>query len=95
MEINDAMVSYVAQLAYLKLDEDQRAQAAKDLTRMIEYVGQLGELDTQGVEPMSHALPVVNVMREDEVRESMDREWILRNAPASKDGCFLVPKTVE
>lgn len=95
MEINDAMVSYVAQLAYLKLDEDQRAQAAKDLTRMIEYVGQLGELDTQGVEPMSHALPVVNVMREDEVRESMDREWILRNAPASKDGCFLVPKTIE
>ena len=95
MEINDAMVSYVAQLAYLKLDEDQRAQAAKDLTRMIEYVGQLGELDTQGVEPMSHALPVVNVMREDEVRESMDRGWILRNAPASKDGCFLVPKTVE
>ena len=95
MEINDAMVSYVAQLAYLKLDEDQRAQAAKDLTRMIEYVGQLGELDTQGVEPMSHALPVVNVMREDEVRERMDREWILRNAPASKDGCFLVPKTVE
>ena len=95
MEINDAMVSYVAQLAYLKLDEDQRAQAAKDLTRMIEYVGQLGELDTLGVEPMSHALPVVNVMREDEVRESMDREWILRNAPASKDGCFLVPKTVE
>ncbi len=95
MEINDAMVSYVAQLAYLKLDEDQRAQAAKDLARMIEYVGQLGELDTQGVEPMSHALPVVNVMREDEVRESMDREWILRNAPASKDGCFLVPKTVE
>lgn len=95
MEINDAMVSYVAQLAYLKLDENQRAQAAKDLARMIEYVGQLGELDTQGVEPMSHALPVVNVMREDEVRESMDREWILRNAPASKDGCFLVPKTVE
>ena len=43
----------------------------------------------------SHAFPVVNVFREDEVRESMDRELILQNAPAKKDGCFLVPKTVE
>lgn len=95
MEINDEMVRYVAQLAYLKLDEDQRAQAAKDLARMVEYVGQLAQVDTRGVEPVSHVLPVVNVLREDEVRESMDREEILRNAPASKDGCFLVPRTVE
>ena len=67
MEINDKLVSYVAELAHLKLDDDQRAQAAADLARMIGYVDQLSELDNDGVEPMSHAFPVVNVFREDEV----------------------------
>lgn len=95
MEINDKLVSYVAELAHLKLDDDQRAQAAADLARMIGYVDQLSELDTDGVEPMSHAFPVVNVFREDEVRPSMERELILKNAPKQKEGCFLVPKTVE
>ena len=66
MEINDKLVSYVAELAHLKLDDDQRAQAAADLARMIGYVDQLSELDTDGVEPMSHAFPVVNVFREED-----------------------------
>ena len=95
MEITDKLVSYVAELAHLKLDDAQRAQAAQDLARMIGYVDQLRELDTEGVKPMSHAFPVVNVFREDEVKEIMDRELILQNAPAKKDGCFLVPRTVE
>ena len=95
MEINDKLVSYVAELAHLKIDEAQREQAAADLARMIGYVDQLSELDTTGVEPMSHAFPVVNVFREDEVKPSMERELILKNAPDVKDGCFLVPKTVE
>ena len=95
MEITDKLVSYVAELAHLKLDDAQRAQAAQDLARMIGYVDQLRALDTEGVGPMSHAFPVVNVFREDEVRESMERELILQNAPAKKDGCFLVPRTVE
>ena len=95
MEITDKLVAYVAELAHLKLDDAQRQQAADDLARMIGYVDKLGELDTDGVEPMSHAFPVTNVFREDEVRESMAREQVLANAPAVKDGCFLVPKTVE
>lgn len=95
MEITDKLVAYVAELAHLKLDDAQRQQAADDLARMIGYVDKLGELDTDGVEPMSHAFPVTNVFREDEVRESMEREQVLANAPATKDGCFLVPKTVE
>lgn len=95
MEINDKLVSYVAELAHLKIDEAQREQAAADLARMIGYVDQLSELDTTGVEPMSHAFPIVNVFRGDEVKPSMERELILKNAPDVKDGCFLVPKTVE
>ena len=73
MEINDKLVSYVAELAHLKIDEAQREQAAADLARMIGYVDQLSELDTTGVEPMSHAFPVVNVFREDEVKPSMSK----------------------
>ena len=95
MEITDKLVAYVAELAHLKLDDAQKRQAADDLARMIGYVDKLSELDTEGVEPMSHAFPVTNVFREDEVRESMAREQVLANAPAVKDGCFLVPKTVE
>ena len=95
MEITDKLVAYVAELAHLKLDDAQKQQAADDLARMIGYVDKLSELDTDGVEPMSHAFPVTNVFREDEVRESMARELVLANAPAVKDGCFLVPKTVE
>ena len=95
MEITDKLVAYVAELAHLKLDDAQKRQAADDLARMIGYVDKLSELDTDGVEPMSHAVPVTNVFREDEVRESMAREQVLANAPAVKDGCFLVPKTVE
>ena len=95
MEITDKLVAYVAELAHLKLDDAQKRQAADDLARMIGYVDKLSELDTDGVEPMSHAFPVTNIFREDEVRESMEREQVLANAPAVKDGCFLVPKTVE
>ena len=95
MEITDKLVAYVAELAHLKLDDAQKRQAADDLARMIGYVDKLSELDTDGVELMSHAFPVTNVFREDEVRESMAREQVLANAPAVKDGCFLVPKTVE
>ena len=95
MEITDKLVAYVAELAHLKLDDAQKRQAADDLARMIGYVDKLSELDTDGVEPLSHAFPVPTVFREDEVRESMAREQVLANAPAVKDGCFLVPKTVE
>ena len=95
MEINDKLVSYVAELAHLKLDDDQRAQAAADLARMIGYVDQLSELDTDGVEPMSHVFPVKNVVREDEVAPSFDRAELLRNAPATDGEAFLVPRAVE
>ena len=95
MEINDKLVSYVAELAHLKLDDDQRAQAAADLARMIGYVDQLSELDTDGVEPMSHVFPVKNVLREDVVEPSYDRAALLKNAPVPDEEAFLVPKAVE
>ena len=95
MEINDKLVSYVAELAHLKLDDDQRAQAAADLARMIGYVDQLSELDTDGVEPMSHIFPLKNVLRADVVVPSADREVLLSGAPARDEETFRVPKAVE
>ena len=60
-----------------------------------DYIDKLNELDTTGVEPMSHVFPVNNVFREDVVTNGDDRDEILANAPAKKDGAFMVPKTVE
>lgn len=95
MQIDANLVDYVAQLAMLKLSDDEKTQAADDLSRILAYVDTLSSLDTSGVEPMSHAFPVTNVFRKDDITASMAREDILRNAPAQKEGCFLVPRTVE
>lgn len=62
---------------------------------MLDYIDKLNELDTTGVEPMSHVFPVQNVFREDVVVNGDDRENILKNAPEEKDGSFVVPKTVD
>ena len=62
---------------------------------MLDYIDKLGELDTQGVEPMSHVFPVKNVFREDIVTNGDIREEILKNAPGEKDGMFVVPRTFE
>ena len=72
-----------------------KEEAKKDMGRMLDYIDKLNELDTTGVEPMSHVFPVNNVFRKDVVTNGDDRDEILANAPAKKDGAFMVPKTVE
>ena len=93
--ISDETMEYVGILAKLELSEEQKEQAKKDMARMLDYIDMLNELDTSGVEPMSHVFPVNNVFREDEVANGDEREKILKNAPAKKEGSFMVPKTVE
>lgn len=95
MQITPELVDYVAALARIRLSEQERLGAQRDLGRILDYVGTLEALDTDGVTPMSHAFPVRNVFREDIVTPSTPRADILKNAPQQKDGCFLVPKTVE
>ncbi len=63
--------------------------------RMLDYIDKLNELDTTGVEPMSHVFQVQNVFREDVVTNGDDSENIVKNAPEEKDGMFVVPRTVE
>lgn len=93
--ISDETIEYVGILAKLELNEEEKEAAKKDMGSMLDYIDQLSELDTDGIEPMSHVFPVRNVWREDVVTNGDDREAILSNAPGSKDDMFEVPKTFD
>lgn len=93
--ISDKTIEYVGILAKLELSGAEREAAKKDMGSMLDYIDKMNELDTTGVEPMSHVFPVDNVFREDIVINGDERDKILQNAPAQKNGSFKVPKTVE
>lgn len=93
--ISDETIDYVGILAKLELSPEEKEEAKKDMGRMLDYVDMLNELDTSGVEPMSHVFPVNNVMREDVVTNGDGSEATLANAPECNESGFIVPKTVE
>ena len=93
--ISDETIEYVGILAKLELTDAEKEEAKKDMGRMLDYIDMLNELDTSGVEPMSHVFAMNNVFREDVVTNGDEREKILKNAPEQKAGSFKVPKTVE
>lgn len=93
--ITDETMEYVGILAKLELSPKEKEEARKDMDSMLQYIDKLNELDTTGVEPMSHVFPVKNVFREDVVTNGDDRENILKNAPGEKDGMFVVPRTFD
>jgi aspartyl-tRNA(Asn)/glutamyl-tRNA(Gln) amidotransferase subunit C len=95
MKITEDTVKYVAALAKLTVSEEEQQKVAADLRSILDYIETMNGLDTEGIEPMSHVLPVKNVFREDIVTNQDNREQLLKNAPKQKDGCFAVPKTVE
>ena len=95
MKITEETVRYVAALAKLTISEEEKEKAAQDLDHILEYIETMNGLDTEGVEPMSHVLPVKNVFREDEVTNHDNREELLKNSPKRIEGSFAVPKTVE
>lgn len=93
--ISDETIEYVGILAKLELSDEEKEQAKSDMGRMLDYIDKLGELDTTGVEPMSHVFSVENVFREDVVTNGDERERLLSNAPQEKGGMFVVPRTFE
>lgn len=95
MEITKEMVEYVSVLSRLRLDDQAKEQMQGELQQIIGYMDVLNTLDTTGVEPMSHVFPVKNVLREDEVKPSIPRAELLKNAPVPDEEAFLVPKAVE
>lgn len=88
-------VSYIAHLARMDLTEGERGVFQGQLDQVLAYVEQLGELDVSTVEPTSHAMSLVNVLRDDIPRSSLNHDTVLANAPALRDGQILVPKILE
>ena len=88
-------VRKVAQLARLRFDRDEEERLVVDLNQMLEYAAALEKLNTTGVAPTSHVLPVYNVFREDTPVSSLSQTEALSNAPSSGYGHFRVPKVIE
>ncbi|MFB0844443.1 Asp-tRNA(Asn)/Glu-tRNA(Gln) amidotransferase subunit GatC [Paenibacillus oleatilyticus] len=95
MSITVKDVEHVAALARLELSDREKEQFTEQLNAILKYAGQLEQLNTDDVEPTSHAMPLVNVMREDEVRSSLPIEKVLLNAPDEEDGQIKVPAVLE
>lgn len=94
MEVNDALIENLSNLARLEFNAREKEEIKKDLQRMIHFVEKLGELDTTGVEPLLHMSPEINVLREDVVQGSVTREEALSAAPATDGVYFKVPKVI-
>ena len=92
--ISDETIEYVGILAKLELSPEEAEAAKKDMEDMLDYIDLLNELDTTGIEPMSHVFPIENVFREDVVTNKDGSADTLKNAPEQKDGGFKVPKTI-
>jgi aspartyl-tRNA(Asn)/glutamyl-tRNA(Gln) amidotransferase subunit C len=95
MPIDPETVRKTALLARLELTSDELARYQDQLGAIVDYVGQLAELDITNVEPLAHAGDAVNVFRDDLPRPSLSSETALKNAPQSAGPYFVVPKVVE
>jgi len=95
MIIDAATVRRVAKLAHIREREDRLDALATELSGILQWIEQLNEVDTEGVEPMASAVAVALPMREDVVTDGGDRAAILANAPSARGGFFVVPKVVE
>ncbi len=95
MKVTVETIRHVAKLSRLNLSEEEILKFATEMENIISYVDKLNELDTKGIEPTAHVVPVSNVQRNDEVKQSFERDKILSNAPFSGNGCFKVPRIVE
>jgi aspartyl-tRNA(Asn)/glutamyl-tRNA(Gln) amidotransferase subunit C len=95
MSITNKDVEHVANLARLELSETDKVTFTEQLNAILKYAEQLNELNTDNVEPTSHAMPLSNVMRDDKARESLPLETVLLNAPDEEEGQFKVPAVLE
>ena len=93
--ISNETIDYVSILAKLELSEEEKETAKKDIAKMLDYIDKLNELDTEGVEPMSHIFGMQNVFREDVITNTDNSALVLQNAPGVKNGMYKVPRIME
>lgn len=94
MKVSKDEVIRIAELAKLKLTEEEIVKFQIELSKILEYVEQLKEIDTKGVKHLYHPISRVNIFREDKVTKSIDREEALSNAPERTEEFFKVPKVM-
>lgn len=95
MKIDATLVDHITGLARLSLSEDEKEAMVADLSKILAYIEKLNELDITGVEPTSHVLDLVNVVREDKPRPSIALDEALLNAPDRADDFYRVPRIIE
>ena len=94
-KIDQQQVRKVAKLSRLDLSDAEVEEFTGQLSAILDYVEKMNELDTKNVEPLAHCLPVHNVFREDVVKESLEAEKVLANAPQQDGEFFRVPKILD
>lgn len=92
MGIKKDTISYVANLARIKLTPEEEELFTRQLNDILMYMEKLKQLNTGGIEPMSHAVTLGNVFRDDKIKDSLPRDKALKNAPEKENGFFRVPK---
>ena len=95
VSLDKDQVRHIATLARLKLTDEECDESVEKLSRIVDFVDQLSQADTEGVVPMAHPLDAVQRLRADTVTESDARDRFQDNAPSVKDGLYLVPKVIE
>lgn len=94
MEITKDTVQKVAKLAKLQFNEEETALIQKDLSKMLAFVDQINQVDTEAVLPLTHMNQEANVLREDDVEETITQEQALKNAPQKDSDYFKIPKVL-
>lgn len=94
MALSESEVRHVAMLARLALTDEQVQTLRTELNSILGHIDTIQQLDLEGVEPMTHAIPMVNETREDRVRPCLPRELALKNAPDREDDAFRIPRIV-
>lgn len=95
MEITDKTVDELAHLARLQFEGEEKERIKKDLNRILGFMEKLNELDTEGVEPLIHLSEELNVLRNDEARQTITQQQALKNAPQHDSDYFKVPKVLK
>ncbi len=94
MEVTDQLIDHLANLSRLEFSAEEKVALKADLQQMITFIDKLSELDTTGIEPLTHMGAAMNAMREDEVKGMVSRDEALMNAPVKDRQFFKVPKVI-
>ena len=95
MQIDEKLLTYLEDLSYLKLSDEEKMRLQGDLSDIIGGMAKLSDLNTESIPERSHPFDDANAFREDEIQASFERELILKNAPQKNSEMFITPKTIE